>query len=336
MFEQFDSTNDQAVGLITDPIRRESVLNRLSAGMDESLAQEARLHGWRVQALFEAMATHLRHVSIVKQEDVGSYHFDDINGSVKPPDFRIVTDKREQLLVEVKNVAPKYKEKSQKIRASDLDQEKRYADLTSSRLLYAHYWSHINIWTLIDPAVLQREGRDYALDFPTAMKANELFILGDLLISLRPPITATFVVDGGQFLNGIAQATLTDWWMSSGDQVIRNELERTILWKFYSLHKPGWTTDCKVENDTMGRIREARLVQTPLESQVCDRGFAQVAWLSRIFSAAYNEATITSDGQVKKFRHQPEGWLSAIMAHDLGEIEFAGTRLRPSLGPAAR
>lgn len=45
---QFDAPGQKAHGAtVSDPRRREALLDRLRAGMDDSLSREARLHGWR-------------------------------------------------------------------------------------------------------------------------------------------------------------------------------------------------------------------------------------------------------------------------------------------------
>lgn len=145
--------------------------------------------------MFESMIAHLGQVKLLKQEDIGTYYFSDIDGSTKPPDFRVVTNTEEQLLIEVKNVAPKNGEKIQRIRAVDIDEERRYAKMTGARLLIAHYWSAMNLWSLVDSSVLEPDGKYLALSFETALLANELAALGDHFISIPPPVSVRFIAD---------------------------------------------------------------------------------------------------------------------------------------------
>ncbi len=110
-YSQFDTPTTGMGATVQDLQRRQAAVDRLKAGMDESLANEARLHGWRVQNLFEAMIVCLGSIRLIMTEDAGSYYYDEDAGAVKPPDFRVVRSDGQQVLIEVKNVDPRtYKE----------------------------------------------------------------------------------------------------------------------------------------------------------------------------------------------------------------------------------
>ncbi len=110
-YSQFDTPTTGMGITVQDLQRRQAAVDRLKAGMDESLANEARLHGWRVQNLFEAMIICLGSIRLITTEDAGSYYYDEGVGAVKPPDFRVVRSDGQQVLIEVKNLDPRtYKE----------------------------------------------------------------------------------------------------------------------------------------------------------------------------------------------------------------------------------
>jgi hypothetical protein len=154
-YSQFDTPTTGMGVTVQDLQRRQAAVDRLKVGMDESLANEARLHGWRVQNLFEAMIVCLGSIRLITTEDSGSYYYDEGAGAVKPPDFRVVRSDGQQVLIEVKNVDPRtYKEAL--INERDLKQKQQYADLMATRLLLAHYWSAANHWSVVDPQVLER------------------------------------------------------------------------------------------------------------------------------------------------------------------------------------
>lgn len=90
LFSRLDSPATGANTTVRDLARRERVREMINTGLDQSLDNKGRLHGWRVQGLFEAMIVCLGGIRLIKEEDSGSYYFDDANGNVKPPDFRIV------------------------------------------------------------------------------------------------------------------------------------------------------------------------------------------------------------------------------------------------------
>jgi hypothetical protein len=90
---------------LQDVRRRQYVLAEIGRGLDESLANVARLHGWRVQELFKAVVVELGGARLVKDEDEGECFSEDV-AMVKLPDYRLVLKDGEMILVEVKNVAP--------------------------------------------------------------------------------------------------------------------------------------------------------------------------------------------------------------------------------------
>lgn len=107
LFARLDSRTSDEISLVADPTRREEVQARIDAAIDDSLENPSRLHGWRVQGMFEAIIVALGTVRLIKQEDSGGFFYDDLRGVVKPPDFRIVAEDGQTLFVEVKGVSLK-------------------------------------------------------------------------------------------------------------------------------------------------------------------------------------------------------------------------------------
>src|SRR5947209_5575847 len=92
--------------VIADAARVNAFVADLASGLTESLANPSRVHGLRVQSLFQAMIVGLGGVQLIKEEDVGDFFFDDNGGSVRVPDFRLIRRDGQVLLVEVKTVNP--------------------------------------------------------------------------------------------------------------------------------------------------------------------------------------------------------------------------------------
>jgi hypothetical protein len=92
-------------------------------------------------------------VRLLKSEDDGAFYHDDTE-KLTPPDFRIVTGDGQHLLVEVKNVAPRALAADQRMRSADVAAQSRYAQATGARLMVAHYWAAMNLWTMVDEQVL--------------------------------------------------------------------------------------------------------------------------------------------------------------------------------------
>jgi hypothetical protein len=90
---------------LQDVRRRQHVVAEIGRGLDESLANTAWLHGWRVQTLFKAVVVELGGARLIKEEDEGECYSEE--ATVKLPDYRLVLEDGEMILVEVKNVAPR-------------------------------------------------------------------------------------------------------------------------------------------------------------------------------------------------------------------------------------
>ena len=81
------------------------------------------------------------------------------------------------------------------MRTADVEALRRYAGLTGARLVFAHYWSAINHWTMIDSQALQRNGAHFELDISTAMIANELGLLGDRVVCTTAQLALSLLAD---------------------------------------------------------------------------------------------------------------------------------------------
>ncbi|MGW5715102.1 hypothetical protein ACWEVP_02960 [Amycolatopsis sp. NPDC003865] len=325
LFSRLDLRQPDASGSLQDVARREEFHSLIRDELDASLNNPSRLHGWRVQGLFEAMVVCLGYVRLIKEEDAGLYFFDDGGGDLRPPDFRIVTCGGEHVLVEVKGVSSVDSGKPWQMRLMDLQPLLDYSKLTGARLLLAHYWSGWNRWTLVDPAVLVARGaKTLRLNFETAMKKNELGILGDAEIGTTPPLVLSLIARSGhqdhrdfgdrneyRFVVGATE-------VSAAGAVLTDPEERRVAW-FLMLHG-GWPVEERpVIKD--GRVVRIDYVFEPPESSdeelsqdIFQQGFAMVGSLSSMYSHAYNEATLTEAGEVRKLRHEPEpGSLSALI-----------------------
>jgi hypothetical protein len=97
----------QVMGRGVDPIghpqRIDDALSNVRGSLVDVTSSRSTLHGWRAQALFEAIVASLGRVRLLKLEDSGDIYFE--GDSLKPPDFRIVTLDGEQILVEVKKLS---------------------------------------------------------------------------------------------------------------------------------------------------------------------------------------------------------------------------------------
>ncbi len=168
---------------------------RIAAGLAESFADERRLHGHWTQDLFRAVLISLDAATLISDEDAGELYHDE-GRPLRLPDFRVVTKGGEHLLVEVKNIGPGGISKTQRIRADDFAALRDYARLTGARLMFAHYWSAVNWWTMVDASRLSPNGKYFELTANGAFCADEFGLLGDRWSMTSSVITVLMLVAG--------------------------------------------------------------------------------------------------------------------------------------------
>lgn len=332
---------------IDDARRQAAVVRKFADGLKSSLANESRLHGWRVQAMFEGVILGLGAIRLLTREDAGSYYFDDVEGPLTAPDHRLVSASGEHLLVEVKSVAPTAGFGPARMRSVDLDAMRRYADLTDARLLLAHYWAATNLWTLVDSRVAKVQGTTALLGIEDAMKANELGALGDGLLATRPPLVMSLIADRTK-PRGIQPAgpgeqkvefTTSGIEVSSAARRVEDETELRIARFLMSYGRWNMREQLRTRGDGIDGID---FVYTPLEPEDAERqGFAMVGTLSSLYSTYYNVATLDEDGDVSRLRREPDpGYLATVIPSDYWDRSDRVLSLwrfdqQPSIGPSA-
>ncbi|PPJ36395.1 hypothetical protein C5E45_20310 [Nocardia nova] len=329
-FAQLELPEPGETSTVDDRTRRTSAHAQFATALDTSLDNKRRLHGWRTQALFEAVVLALGSVKMIKREDTGGFHFDDANGEINPPDFRVVTAEGEQLLVEVKNVAPKDVTRPCKLRRQDVLAHRRYAEMNGARLVFAHYWAGFKLWTLVDAAHLEERGNRFLLPITTAGLVNEFGALGDAMVGTRPPLTCALYAEpaapqirpaadhtqrvpftvsraefaaAGQVLTDPAQIRIAQVLMFLGDWEMRAEddvLDGQIIGTVFTAEPP------------MG--------DPEASAQIAAQGFAMVGMLSTMYSRWFELATLTEAGEVMALRNDPHpGVLRDLIPADYWE-----------------
>jgi hypothetical protein len=331
---------------LQDLERQQAALEKVRHGLTASLGNEARLHGWRVQALFEALVVELGAVQMVKIEDEGDLYYEG-EGEMKLPDFRLAVAGSPPLLVEVKNVDPE--NLTARIAESELDALERYGVSQGARLLIAHYWAKGNMWTLVDAGVLDRDAGSARIELPTAMKANEFRLLGDAMLATTPPLTLRLQADPeksrwlGPEREGEreAQITIAATAIVAGGRRITDPVEQRIASAL--MFFGGWDFEQTLASSGE-RIEGIDLVFRPAEppedantSDEC----RIVASLSSIYSASFNHATLNAEGRVAGLRREPDpGSLGGLVPADYWgrqdrQLRLWRFELFPSLGPQA-
>jgi len=281
------------------------------------------VHGWRTQALFEAIVASLGSVRLLKLEDSGDVFFE--GDSLKPPDFRIVTLDGEQILVEVKNFHQK-PGKPYRIRRKDLDELQRYAHLVSiNSLKFGIYWSRWNRWSLSDSSRFKPDGPDHLiLPFSDAMMANEMGRIGDRIPGTEWPIGLVVYSDPSQprrvDADGRARFTVARVEYAVAGQGVTVPAEQHIVHRLISYG--GWSEEVSTEviNDELISIS---FLLSP-EEPPSDQQFAFHQPLSSIYSAMFNEATLDEEGEITGLRLDINPSALALLIPD----DYEGETLR--------
>jgi hypothetical protein len=255
--------------------------------------------------MFEAMIVALGDFQLLKLEDAGACYFDDANGEIRLPDFRALTNRGEDVVIEVKNVPPRNTMSAEPLRIADLDALARYAAATHSRLLYAHYWSVFNTWTLVDTSVISRRGRRGRLELTDALMANELATFGDRMVGTKPPLTMSLIADKHHPRSEVpntageeARFTIADVEFSCGGAAIVDQLERSIALSL--MYYGSWPSELQVRGGPDGLIEALDCVSRPAgpADEIEAQGFAFAGTLSSLYSTQYNAATLGDHGAV--------------------------------------
>ena len=319
--------------------------------MDESLANEARLHGWRVQNLFEAMIVCLGSIRLIVTEDAGSYYYDQDTGAIKPPDFRIVKDDGKQVLIEVKNVNPRILDEVP-VNERDLKEKQQYADLMATRLLRS-------LLVCSQPLVGGRSSsfgaakRQANLALRDRDESRRIGAMGDSMIGTRPPLTLSLIADPKQpqKVQNISTSeeelgfTISRVELSCDGQVLSTAREQKIAWFLMSYGHRDVHQDIRFDDG--GHLERINLQVTPPvpdeegAKAVSSQGFEIIGHLSEMYSTYYNLMTLTATGKIKQLRHEPA---PDVLADLIPSDYWSGTSrdlpiwrfiIRPSAGPAS-
>lgn len=162
-------------------------------GLTESVAKPHRIEGVRAEMMFQTVVAALGEVKLLKAEDAGDVFCED-GENVAVPDFTIVTQSGDRLLVEVKlHTQPLKDLNSYEYRISDkmMQSYLAYAKLVGGELMFGIFWQDVQMWTLNTVRAF-RPGvagvSQWSLSYAHAMPASEMHRLGDFYLAVAPPL----------------------------------------------------------------------------------------------------------------------------------------------------
>lgn len=300
----------------------EELTGRLAGGLRASLDNPSRLHGLRVEAMFRAVLVALGGFQLLVEEDEGQLYYDDAEGPVKLPDYRVVDGDGCQVLVEVKTVPPSPRRLRHSMPAAEVFGLRRYGRLTGTPVAVAHYWSAANLWTLVDLDRMQRRGGRYELELTEAIKFNRMSRFGDRTVGTVPPLELRLDVEemGERSQPDTATVVIKDAYMMAAGQPIVDKLEQRIASLLFRYGR--WDIENPAEIDGQGRLTSLAFQAAPPESrEILERqGFAMVGALSSMYSALFNEITLNDEGAVRRLDHHSDpGEIGSLIPADYFE-----------------
>lgn len=277
----------------------EAVQERFSEGVRRATKEASTVHGWRAQNLFKGVVVSLDRVQFIKEEDRGDYLF--AGADIKPPDFRIRTERGVPLFVEVKNTRPRRPLDGFSISAGEVDACQRYAELAGGgRVLLAIYWVWWNLWTLVDLRRFQHKSGRIQIDLPSAAKANEMALLGDQILATEFPLALTLHADRDEphaiQADGSFPFTIGRVEYSVANRQIASDGEKRIAHTLMLFG--GWQDERQILEKSEGQALAIRFEVWPEEPPPSEQPFAMHNPLSSLFSAFFNMRTLDSDGSV--------------------------------------
>lgn len=287
---------------ITDIAAREGLLDAARDSLEQHVVHEARIHGFRVESMFAHVAAAMGETILVSEEDAGAL-FDE-TGTLKRPDFRVITRDGEQMLVEVKNFHPKGSPTKpyRRIKGNYLASLKRYAQINDVPLRIAIYWSRWNLWSLLDAKRLDESQQTVTITMEDAFLHNELYLLGDRMIGTLPPLSFRLYADKakprGISPDGEAGFTVAKACICCDDTDVDDAEERRIAW--YLMLNGTWNEIEQIAeiNDGLVDYVEMRVSPSdPPEEESDDQPFRSLGYLSQMVTSQYLRST-SDDGDI--------------------------------------
>jgi hypothetical protein len=279
----------------------EKVIAKTADRLRQLRNSDIMVHGRRAETMFGFLAASLRSCRVVKREDSGDALF---APKVEPliPDYRLLLASGSQLLVEVKNCHSRRHEVS--MRTADLDRLKTYADLFSTELRVAIYWSRWRLWTLVCPENFKTMKNRSVLPLTEALRYNTMADLGDVMLATTPPITFRLHADPTQsreiMEDGRVAFTIGSVQLFAGTTEVTDKKERSLL--LYLMMYGSW-----IESEPQPEVRNGELAWVDYvvgphvedEDQEDAQPFRMLGSLSTMIANRYNELT-TSGSEIRR------------------------------------
>ena len=246
------------------------------------------VHGRRVEAMFSYITASLGKSLLIKKEDCGDVFSADLD--LKIPDYRVVLNSGEQLLVEVKNCHHK---EAFKLEKSYIESLGRYSELMHVDLLVAVYWSRWQIWTLVSVDAFDVAGKSMRLDFGTAVRKNQMARLGDIWVGTKAPLSIRIIPSEKcpVLEEGTVNFHIGDVQLFCCDTSISDEQEKQIAMTL--MLYGGWAELERIQctDESPATLEHIEFSYSPVQRSDEAQGFEIVGAVSTVISRQYGNLT---------------------------------------------
>jgi hypothetical protein len=284
-------------GVSFSKIKDTTMLEYLAIESKKIEQEKNRSYGYRTQFMFAYVAAALGGCTIITEEDTGL----SFPTGIKRPDYRIVTNKGTEFLVEVKNFHPKNPNAPFSVTREYLARLQSYSKLMNKDLKFAIFLSRWNIWTLVSDKCFEAIGDKCTISLSEVMESNEMGILGEVTIGTVPPLALKIFTDPDKprriHPDAAFPFTVKRAVLYAGGKEIQDTLEQrlALIFMLYS----RWNII-----ETPPEIVDGELIsfefQCAPENITPNQGFEMIGALSQIVTNRYKELT-SPDGKISLF-----------------------------------
>jgi hypothetical protein len=192
-FELFSAFTSKYSINIQDETSLNTFLKEIKKSLERSQKTDITIHGKRIEMLFAYVVGALGSAKLVKQEDAGNL-FTAIT-DIEMPDYRIILNNDEQILVEVKNFNSNDPHKKFIIKKEYYNKLKKYSDIIGIPIYISVYFRLFNYWVLLPIEAFNDENDKYTIDFINAIARSEMSKIGDCMLATTPDIEIRILTD---------------------------------------------------------------------------------------------------------------------------------------------
>ena len=293
---------------------------QLSDTLTSHIRNPARLFGLRTEAMFAYVAAAMGKCKLINQEDSGLLYSHDPS-KIRRPDFRVVTESGEEILIEVKNFHQKTAHEPLKISKEYANSIRKYADLMNTMLMLAVFWSRWKVWTLVDFSEIPEATPISLIDL---LPINEMAILGDSILSSEPKLILRLTTSPDKPRDvdsaGIANFTIETAEMYVNQEMITDPIEKKIAWFLFQYSK--WSNLDQPVVIRNRKLEQIDMVLTPSDIEESNgQPFASHGFFSQMISNQYLNFTSDDTALKRLSPNQDPAKLGVLIPNDYkGEV----------------